>query len=416
MCAIELQSNLVITNTLQTVTNVHCTMYAGVCVCVCVCVCVVLCTCAYVLHSYILIYIYLHVRIYSVLDHLPHDSSTVMWMVLLAFDYQNQPKPVVWPFIVTECIAGLVCPIFLFIGGIFLGIVVEFVTAGQVDPKLSVKQVLPAVQLKEGELVKTLQKKKFWVIADQFYMPIHKPYGETTDLRHAIDPTCSTWLLIVLSGLAVILATSYFINQNVVEALTVPIKEIIEESDICSNYDCFAEITFDFVNCTPGNNLNNHSFLHCFRFYRLGVDVDLISTIGITVGFFLATVHFFRLVFVVTNVLMHIRQSKLWGILISIGGVIIFIGALVVLFSPHFVAVHLDVIKVGQFFILSIYCFLIGILLCTGEVREIVPIPIKRRRTLVKPKNLREGADRQDEREAMESSIQQQPPPGATNV
>ena len=361
-------------------------------------------------------YIYQPSHVYSVLDHLPHDSSTVMWMILLAFDYQNQPKPVVWPFIVTECIVGLVCPILLFIGGIFLGVVVGFVTAGQVDPKLTMTSVLPAVQLEVGKLVKTLQKKTFWVIADQFYMPIRDPCGETTDLRHAIDPTCSTWLLIILSGLAVILATSFFVDQNVVEALTIPIQEIMERSDICINYDCFAEVTYDFVNCTPGSDLNNYNFLHCFRFYRLGADVDLISTLGITAGFFLATVHFFRLIFVVANVLMHIRQSKLWGILISIGGVIIFIGALVVLFSPHFVAIHLDVIKVGQFFILSIYCFSIGILLCMGDVREIVSIPIKRRCMFAKLKDFREGANRQDRREAMDVSIQQQPSPGTTNV
>ena len=358
------------------------------------------------------IYIYKPSCVCSVLNHVPRVSSTVMWAIFVAFDYQNQPMPVVWPFIVTECIAGLVCPIFLFIGGTFLGIVVGFITAGQVDPKLTMTLALPAVQLNVGELIGTQQQKKFWVIVDQFYMPIRDPCGEKTDLRHAIDPSCSTWLLTVLSGLAVILATSFFVNQNMVESRTVSIQIIeMTKSDICINYDCFAEETFEFVNCTPGSNLSNHNFLHCFRFYHLAVDVDLISILGITVGFFVATIQLFRLVFVVANVLMHVRQSKLWGILISIGGVIIFIGALVVLFSSHHSAIHLDVIKVGQFFILSIYCFLIGILLCTSEVREIVPISIKRTGTLAKPKHLCEGADRHNRRQAMKASIQQQPPP-----
>lgn len=340
----------------------------------------------------------------------------LMWMILVAYNFYNVEEQSVWPYIVTELVIGLVCPVFVFVGATFFAIVIGFITAGQVDPKLAVKQVLPSVQLVQGELVKTHETQKYWVVSEQFYMRIRKPFGEKGDLRHAIDPSTSTWLLVVISGLAVILAVSYFVNQNVAQALTVPIQEVIEESDICINYNCFADVTFMHINCTNTTSLVGHSFLHCFRFLRLGMDADLITTLGVTVGFFLATVHFFKLVFVITNILLHIRQTKLWGILISIVGVGIFVGSLVVLFSPHFVPLHLDVIKVGQFIILSIYCFLIGILLCTGEVREIVKEPIKRKRTITKPEDLRAGADRQDERDARGRDSIYPPLPGATNV
>ena len=42
----------------------------------------------------------------------------------------------------------------------------------------------------------------------------------------------------------------------------------------------------------------------------------------------------------------------------------------------NFPVVRLDVIKVGQFFLLALYCVFIGILLWTGFIPEIVPAPV----------------------------------------
>ena len=42
----------------------------------------------------------------------------------------------------------------------------------------------------------------------------------------------------------------------------------------------------------------------------------------------------------------------------------------------NFPVVRLDVIKVGQFFLLARYCVFIGILLWTGFIPEIVPAPV----------------------------------------
>ncbi len=42
----------------------------------------------------------------------------------------------------------------------------------------------------------------------------------------------------------------------------------------------------------------------------------------------------------------------------------------------NFPAVRLNVIKVGQFFLVALFCVLIGILLCTGSIHEIVPAPV----------------------------------------
>lgn len=302
-------------------------------------------------------------------------------MIVVAFTFNQSTQ--LWPFIVTELTVGLICPIFILIGCALLAIVIAFVTAEQADLRIAIQHLLPSVMLVQGEIHGDDPKSfKFWVIANHFFIKLKKPHGEVGQLRHAVGTNLSTWLLVSIAGLAVILTVSYFVNQSFVQALTVPIQEFVEESDICLNYVCFNETNFDYidVNCSNVNavDFTYTNFLHCFRFLQFGTNPDIITNIGISVGFYLATVHFFQIIFFVTTILMSIKQTILWGILMIIVGVGIFIGAMVVLFSPHFTQVRLDVIKVGQFFLVSLYCVFIGILLCTGSIHVIVPAPVKK--------------------------------------
>ena len=317
--------------------------------------------------------------VYTILPY----HSVVLWMIVVSYDFYNQATFQVWPFIVTELIVGLVCPIFLLIGVSLLAIVIAFVTAEQVDLRIAVQRMLPSVVLANGETCEDEPKPfKFWIIVDQFYIRLKKPCGELGQLRHAIDKNLSTWLIVLIGGLAMILTVSYFVNQTLVQALTVPVQEYIQETDICMNYACFNETNFAYfdVNCTniEATNFEFTSFLHCFRFLEFGKDADIITNLSVSVGFYLAAVHFFQIIFFVITLLMHIKPTKAWGILMIIVGVGVFAGAMAVLFSPRFVTVQLDVIQVGQFFLLSLYLVFIGILLCTGKIHQIVPAPVKK--------------------------------------
>lgn len=307
----------------------------------------------------------------------------VLWMIVVAYDFFNQATFQVWPFIVTELIVGLVCPIFLLIGSALLSIVIAFVTAEQVDLRIVIQRMLPSVVLVNGQTCDDNPTTfKFWVIVDQFYIKLKEPFGKLGQLRHAIDRNLSTWLIVLIGGLAMILTVSYFVNQTLVQALTVPVQEYLMESDICVNYACFNETNFAYfdVNCSDvsATNFEFTSFLHCFRFLEFGKDADIITNLGVSVGFYLATVHFFQIIFIVITILMHIKPTKAWGILMMVAGVGVFAGAMAVLFSPRFTTVQLDVIQVGQFFLVALYLVFIGILLCTGTIHEIVPAPVKR--------------------------------------
>ena len=299
----------------------------------------------------------------------------VLWMLVVAFDFNQSTQ--LWPFIVTELIVGLACPVLFFIGCGLLAVVISFVTAEQVDLRIAIEHLLPSVKLVLGHTLgdhpKTL---KFWVIASHFFVKLKEPCGKLGQLRHAVGANLSTWLLVSIAGLAMTLTVSHFINQSFVQALTVPIQEFLEETNICINYVCFNETNFNYidVNCsnTSAADFAYTNFLHCFRFLQFGTDA--ITNIGISVGFYIATVHSFQIIFFVTTLLMYIKQTIFWGILMIVAGVLIFAGALVVLFSPHYTEVRLDVIKVGQFFLVGLFCVLIGTLLCTGSIHEIVPV------------------------------------------
>ena len=348
-----------------------------------------------------------------------HLLPVVLWMIVVAYDFTARTEKEVWPFIVTELVVGLICPFFLFIAVTLISIVMRFVTGDQVDPRAIISRVLPSVKLVQGETVKAPRETlKFWVISNNFYMKLRKPHGTPGELRHSIDSSISTWLLVFISGLSIILAMSYFLNQNIVTEMTIPVEDLQSNPDTCQTHSCFRETNFVYIpNCSNSTFFQGAMFLHCFRFLEFGQDTDIITSLGITIGFYLATVHYFSLIFIISNVLFHIRQTKLWSILIFLLGIGLFIGALVVLFSPHFTDIHLDIIKVGQFFLVAIYSILIGVLLCTGEVKEIVPVPIKRERLVADPKHFTEAANRQDEKDRAASlTASADPKQGITNV
>ena len=318
-----------------------------------------------------------HLNLYCLtIIHIYFFLPIVLWVILVAYHFHNLRETSAWPYLLTECVACLGCPILAFTGAAFFCVVVSYVTAGQIDPKLAVKEVFPAVVLMEGQSLDTSQKTlrlKYWFIAEHFYMIIRKPFGTKKDLRHAVDCSCSTWLLVAISGLTIMLSVSYFVNQTIMNIVTVHLQDLLEKASLCNDYNCFSGSTYEYINCTQSKNLTDSSYyIHCFKFLRFGIDGHLITTIGVTAGFFLVTIHFFRVVFSTANILMRVLQTRLWGILVSSAGAVIFAASLFILLGSRFQPVNFHIIKVLQLIMIATYCILVGILLCTGTVRRTI--------------------------------------------
>ena len=291
-------------------------------------------------------------------------------MVVLAYDNPTKLATEAWPFIITEFIAGLVCPCLAVIGCGLGAIVCTFLTDEEgVDLRVIIHRLLPAVMLKRD-----VNSGYHWEIINHFYITLKKKsWGSKGDLRYAVSRNLSTWLLVCISGLAVILATSSYINGSFVESTTVPSIEFLEESDICINYACFGPVTFNRItaNCSELNpdDLADYEFVHCFRFITFGSGI--LTNIAVSIAFYLATVHSIQVIFFITLILQASKCIKAWGGFMVFAGVVVFIGALAYIFSPHFVNIRLDVIVGGQITLIATYLALIGILLCTGTVRPI---------------------------------------------
>lgn len=301
----------------------------------------------------------------SILIHL----CTALWMLIIAYNNSSQTRTKLWPFLVTELIMGLACPLVACIGAALLSIVVTYVMAGQVDMRIIIHRMIPSVLLEE----KTLERSMYWIIAHHFHIKLKKPQGGPAKFMHAIDKNVSTWILAFISGLTVVLAVSSFVNRSFVQTLTVPTAEFLAKSDICLTYSCFTPFTFDHinVNCSKLNSsvLANINIVHCFKF--IPVSSEVIANLSISVGFYLATVHFVQVIFVVATVI-HVEKSHLaWGIIFCVVGVLIIAfggGLFCMTFLPYVANIHLDVILTFQIILVGIYLVLIGILLWTGQV------------------------------------------------
>ena len=289
-------------------------------------------------------------------------------MLVIAYDNPSQKTAKLWPFIITELIMGLACPILACIGFALLSIVGTYIIAEQVDLRIIINKMLPSVVLKEDT-----SENLHWVIVQHYHIKLKESWGKAGQFIHAIDRNRSTWILAIISALAVVLSVSNFINRSFVQTLTVPVTEFLEESDICLTYSCFTPVTFDHlnVNCSEVNlvDLRNIDIVHCFKFIPLSSEI--IANLSISVGFYIAVVNFLQAIFVVATVI-HVEKSHIvWGIAFFFTGILAIIGAMVYILLPRSVPIQFDVILAGQILLVAIYLVLIGILLCTGQVHVI---------------------------------------------
>ena len=264
---------------------------------------------------------------------------------------------------------GLACPLLACIGFALFLIASTYIMAGQVDMRIIIHRMLPSVELQQ----ESTEGSMYWVITHHFYIKLKEPRGKAGTLSYAVDRNMSTWILAIISALAVVLSVSSFINRSIVETLTIPVTEFLKKSDICVTYSCFTPVTFHHlnVNCSEVNlgDLANMNSVHCFKFIPLSSEV--IANLSISVGFYLAVVNFLQAIFVAATVI-HVEKSHvIWGIVFFFTGILAIIGTVVYIFLPHFANIRLDVILAGQILLVAIYLGLIGILLCTGEVRVI---------------------------------------------
>ena len=300
------------------------------------------------------------------MQHLCHCNVfpfvPVIWGITLAYSFGFGDENVIWIFITVEVIVGLVCPLLIYIGVLLFAIVLDYVTMGRIDVRTGVNSVLPSVQLLKAE------ENEYWVIKNTFYYLIRKrPQNiHTSSCTTTWDFSRATIYFIIIIGLLFILATSFFTNRTIVEQVYT--REC--RSDL--HYDCFVreDEEWIYVDCNDTEMLSRHSFIHCYTFLRFAIDNNPISTLAQTFAFYLATVAFFGQVFGIVKILLHLRPSRLWGILfVLVGVVVIGLALFLIIFESSF-SLHRDVIGSFQVLIVGLFLVIVGALLFEAGLWE----------------------------------------------
>ena len=281
----------------------------------------------------------------------------------MGVNHSKQQDITVTPFIVVELLAAVGFPVFLVIGFLFMANVLDYITCDAVDARTVVPRFLRAVKFKKGE------KMDHWIIENTLYFSLKK---REKDSRFSCYPNFATWALVSIVSLAFIFSVSSFADIALDKQISVT---SCSDPRIDRTFTCFNSSTLVHVNCTDNPPVE---FIHCFKFYRFGVEVNLIRSLTAAYVAFLVASAIFGYIFVGVKILLHITKKRIWGALMIVSGVLMFLGSIVLVFiwlSGYVSATlgeitRLNLIKLAQIVMVSWFLLLTGLLMVKGVWAE----------------------------------------------
>lgn len=291
----------------------------------------------------------------------------MLWAIAVGINHSRRTDRTVVPFVIVELLVAIAFPFLIFASGVIMANVVDFLTLGQADARAALPRFLRSVKFEKGETY------DYWVIEDNFYFQLEKRKNrEKHGFCYSCYPNFSTWVLVGIVSLSINLAISYFADITLDMQVSV---NSCDDDRIDRTFSCFNSSSLAFVDCIDNTNVE---LIHCFKFYRFGVDTNLIQAFSTTFAFYLVTSALFGRVFLILKVFLHLSQRKVWGALVIIIGVLMFIGSviIIVVWLTGYISAaqpelaRLNVINLGQFVMVSLFVVLIGLLMVGGTWAE----------------------------------------------
>ena len=286
----------------------------------------------------------------------------MVWGIAISFDHARRDERSVLNFIIVEILVGVLLPVFLSSSVAFFAVVLEFITIGHADLRTLVPRLVNVVKFQIG------QNHDYWVIDNTFYYPLVKKEGrKKKSCWYSVDKEPATWLIAIIIGCAFNLVISYFVNSTLDAQITV---ESCADPLIDRTYDCFNASTLVFVDCVDNTDTD---LLHCFKFYRFGVEVNIITAIVTAYVFYYVTVAVLRHIYSVVRILIQIKPSRYWGVgLVAVGLIFYVVSIIVTVFWIQGYAAdtiaeltRINIIHIAQFFMVSTFVTMTGSLLLT---------------------------------------------------
>lgn len=325
----------------------------------------------------------------------PLSFLAVLWGIAIGVNHSRRTDITVVPFVVVEILVALGFPFFLFVATVLMANVLDFITYGMVDARKVLPRLLRGIKFEKGTDIakqeraaqetegvdggRTIHKNKkdydFWVIEDTFYFYLDK--REMDDRQNkgfcfSCYPNAATWFLVAILFLSINLSISYFADIALDQQVSVT---SCDDPRIDRTFNCFNSSTLVYIDCINNTNVE---LIHCFRFYRFGVDVDLIQTLATSYAFYLVITSIFTHLFLVMKVLLRISHKVLWGVVILLVGMVLFLLTLVlaaIWITGYASPVRgelsrINVIHLAQFGMVSWFVILIGLLMLVATWAE----------------------------------------------
>ena len=309
-------------------------------------------------------------------------TSAVLWSIFITVHVSNHASGNFWLVAVCHVLTTFMCPALAMAGLFLLSTVGNYVTAGMADFIGLYCSILPSVKMVMGEMVQPPKFIfKFWVVADMFYIRLRSPRGSPKSLLYYMDHTPATYVLAAIVWLAMSFAVWFFIESAQVKSmiLTTPVSE-----DVCTLHTCLHN--WKVVDCT-GGNITEVITVTCFH-YCIETDlIRLFTMLLLAFTIFVSAVQVFKFTIIMISFLLMIRQTKLWGLLLLSGHVLLWI-AMVIWVSLD------EVLKPdikSKLLVFPIYFILVDFLLLTGGINEVIQEPQRTRCIIVKPEHYSKG-------------------------
>ena len=284
----------------------------------------------------------------------------MVWGIAISFNHARQDARTVATFVIVEILVAVALPIFLCASLAFFAVVLEYITIGHLDMRTLVPRLIGMVKFESG------LKYDYWAIDDIFYYPLKRKDGRSDKgCWFSVDKSPATWFLAIIIGTAFNLVISYFVDLTLDAQITVT---SCDDPLIDRTYDCFNASSLNFVDCVDDTATE---LLHCFKFYRFGVETNIITAITTSYAFYLVTIAVFKQIFSVVRNLVHIKPSRFWGVGFVAVGLIFYAASIIVLVIwIHGYAVdtiseirRINIIHISQFFMVSTFVTMVGGLL-----------------------------------------------------